>query len=161
MADLPAGGPQYLCFLIRANLAILALIFCTVLDCRGKRDATPLWHVTNASLARGRAVRPKAVSPLRSATAIHDAHGDAAAEKSIHGYRITEYLEPLLMSELETLGRAARAPIYFAGDDVRSLKLRFRFSHLCFSLRLVTSSPTSFTAFAVFPLRPGFSAALR
>lgn len=44
-----------------------------ILDCDGKRSATPLSHEQKLSLIRAISARPKAVSPLRSATALHDA----------------------------------------------------------------------------------------
>jgi hypothetical protein len=43
-----------------------------VLDCGGKRSATPLSHARGLALVRTIFVRPKAVSPLRSATAVQD-----------------------------------------------------------------------------------------
>jgi hypothetical protein len=45
----------------------------SVMDCGGKRSATPLSHARRFSVIRKFPVRPKAVSPLRSATALQDA----------------------------------------------------------------------------------------
>ena len=44
----------------------------SVLDCGGKRSATPLSHGRGAANFFTRSVRSKAVSPLRSATALQD-----------------------------------------------------------------------------------------
>jgi len=43
------------------------------LDCGGKRSATPLSRGRKLSIVRSRPARAKAVSPLRSATAVQDA----------------------------------------------------------------------------------------
>ncbi len=47
----------------------------TILDCGGKRSATPLSPARNVSLIPTTFVRPKALSPLRSASAVQDATG--------------------------------------------------------------------------------------
>ena len=43
-----------------------------VVDCGGKRSATPLSHERNISVCRQISVRLKALSPLRSASAVQE-----------------------------------------------------------------------------------------
>ena len=43
-----------------------------VLDCGGKRSTTPLSHERKIIVCRLVSVRPKALSPLRSASAVQD-----------------------------------------------------------------------------------------
>ena len=49
-----------------------SILDCGVLDCGGKRSATPLSCAQPARINRKSPVRPKAVSPLRSATAVQN-----------------------------------------------------------------------------------------
>jgi len=63
-----------------------------VMDCGGKRSATPLWAGDECAYFKIVLVRAKAVSSLRAATALHDASGKSHVISPFHAPVVSAYV---------------------------------------------------------------------